>query len=58
MLINCRFNSVFLNFLLKLEAMCRIQKTEERPSSSQAIFGDCNADKMAFPLSVIRQIFG
>jgi len=58
MLINCRFNSAFLNFLLKLEAMCLMQKTEERPSSSQATFGDCNVDKMTFPLLVIRQIFG
>ena len=33
-LINCLFNSAFLDFSLKLEAMCLMQKTEERPSSS------------------------
>jgi len=35
-----------------------MQKTEERPSSSQVTSGDCNADRMVAPLSVIRQIFG
>ena len=58
MLISCLLSSAFLNFLLKFDAMCRMQNTDCNPCASQPTFGDCNADSMAEPLLVMRQTFG
>jgi len=46
---------VFLNFLLKFDAMWQMQNTD---CDSQPTSGDSNVDSMAEPLSVIRQAFG
>ena len=51
MLISCRLSFAFLNFLLKFEAMWRMQNTD---CDSQPTSGDSNADSMVEPLSVIR----
>jgi len=55
MLISCRLSSAFLNFLLKFDAMWRMQNTD---CDSQPTFGNSNADSMVEPLLVIRQTFG
>jgi len=55
MLISCCLSSAFLNFLLKFDAMWRMQNTD---CDSQPSSGDSNADSMVEPLSVIRQAFG
>jgi len=57
MLISFRFNSTFLNLLLKLDAIWHMQYTEVKPSSSEATSRDCNADNIVVPLSVIMHRF-
>ena len=49
MLISCRLSFVFLNFLLKFDAMWRMQNTDY---DSQPTSGDSNVDSMVEPLSI------
>ena len=50
MLISCRLSSAFLNFLLKFDAIWRMQNTD---CDSQPTSGDSNPDSMVEPLLVI-----
>jgi len=51
------FNSWFLNFLLKLEAIWRMQYTDCNPSASHCTSSNCRVANMPFPLSVMKQRF-
>jgi len=57
MLISFRFNSTFLNLLLKLDAIWHMQYTEVKPSSSKTTLGDCNVDNIVVPSSLIMHRF-
>ena len=58
MLINCRLSSAFFNFLLKFDAIWRMQYTKTRSSPSYPTSSDCNAEIILVPLSVIMHKFG
>ena len=54
---NRLFNSWFLNFLLKFEAIWCMQYTDCRPFASHSTYSYCSAANMPFPLFVIKQRF-
>ena len=58
MLINCRLNSTFFNFLLKFDAIWLMQYTETRSSLLHPTSSDCNVEIILVPLLAIMHKFG
>ena len=57
-LMTCFFKSIFLNCLLKFDAMCRMQYTDETSSPFHPMHSDCKAASKPIPLSDIIHKFG
>ena len=57
-LMTCFFKSTFLNYLLKFDAMWRMQYTDETSGPFQPTCSDCKAASKLVPLSDIIHKFG
>jgi len=49
---------IVFELFVEIQSNMSYAKNGKSPSPSQETFGDCNANKMVVPLSVIRKIFG
>jgi len=58
MFISCLLSSVFLNFLLKFDAMWHMQNTNCSSYAFQLTSANCNVDSLVVPLPVMSQTFG